>query len=50
MNVAVGGATDYWPDGVGGKPWSNNDGHSVNAFYSAKGAWYPTWRPEDSAL
>ena len=43
MNVAVGGATGYWPDGAGGKPWVNTDPHSVNAFYSAKGAWLPTW-------
>jgi hypothetical protein len=36
MNLAVGGTNSYFPDGVGGKPWSNNDPHSVNAFYNAK--------------
>jgi hypothetical protein len=36
MNLAVGGTNAYFPDGVGGKPWSNGDSHSVNAFYTAK--------------
>lgn len=39
LNVAVGGTNGYFPDGVGGKPWADLDSHSVNAFYSAKGAW-----------
>lgn len=43
MNVAVGGVTDYWPDGVGGKPWANNSPNAVNQFYDAKGQWYSTW-------
>lgn len=43
MNVAVGGATPYWTEGVAGKPWSNTSPHSVNEFYNAKGAWYSTW-------
>jgi len=43
MNVAIGGTNAYFPDGVGGKPWSDTDPHSVNAFYNAKGAWGQTW-------
>ena len=35
MNVAVGGVSGYFPDGVGGKVWSNDDSHAVNAFYDA---------------
>eukprot|EP00128_Syssomonas_multiformis_P016819 Colp12_sorted_trinity150504_noHs@18910 len=50
INLAVGGTANYFPDGVGGKPWSNSDPHSVNAFYNAKGQWYSTWKGEDSAL
>ena len=50
MNVAVGGTNGYFPDGQGGKPWSDNDGHSVNAFYNAKGAWFNTWKDDDCAL
>ena len=36
LNVAVGGTNGYFPDGRCGKPWSNNDGRAVNAFYNAK--------------
>ena len=43
INLAVGGVTEYFPDGVGGKPWSNSDPNSVNAFYNAQNSWYPTW-------
>jgi len=50
LNLAVGGTAGYFPDGVGGKPWSNNDPHSVNAFYNGRGQWLPTWKGEDSAL
>jgi len=39
MNLAVGGSNTYFPDGVGGKPWSNRDPHAPNAFYNAKGQW-----------
>ena len=48
--MAVGGTADYWTEGVAGKPWSNTATNSVNQFYDAKGAWYPTWAGEDSAL
>jgi beta-glucanase (GH16 family) len=43
MNVAVGGTNGYFPDGVGGKPWSDTDGHAVNAFYNAKPQWEQSW-------
>lgn len=53
MNVAVGGTNAYFPDGQCGKPWSNTDPASVNAFYNAKEQWFNTWNyPEthDSAM
>jgi len=37
MNVAVGGTNGYFPDGQGGKPWSDTDPKSVNAFANSKG-------------
>ena len=43
INVACGGMTGYFPDGVANKPWSNTDSHSVNSFYNNKSQWYPTW-------
>lgn len=50
FNLAVGGTNGYFPDGQGGKPWSDTDPHSVNAFNNAKNAWYSTWNGEDAAL
>lgn len=50
LNLAVGGTNAYFPDGIGAKPWSNQDSRSVNAFYDARGTWLPTWRGEDAAL
>ncbi|KAF9950108.1 hypothetical protein BGZ72_008168 [Mortierella alpina] len=47
MNVAVGGSSGYFPDNVGGKPWSDKSGHAVNEFYDAKDSWYPSWGPEN---
>ena len=43
FNVAVGGTNDYWPEGQCGKPWSNTDSHSVNAFWNNKSVWYDSW-------
>ena len=39
MNVAVGGTATYFPDGEGGKMWTNTDQHAVNAFWNAKNNW-----------
>ena len=50
MNVAVGGTNAYFPDGVGGKPWANTDGHAVNAFWDNKGQWQSTWNGDDVAM
>jgi len=43
INLAVGGTNGYFPDGVGGKPWSDTSGSAANAFWAAKDAWYPSW-------
>jgi beta-glucanase (GH16 family) len=50
MNVAVGGTGSYFPDGLGGKPWSNKDEHAVNAFWNARHAWMNTWKGEQTAM
>jgi len=47
INLAVGGTAGYFRDGVSGKPWSDTNGNSVNEFYAAKSAWYPTWQNPD---
>ena len=43
MNVAAGGTNGYFPDGVGGKPWTDASPTAVNDFYSAQSTWYQTW-------
>ena len=50
FNLAVGGTNGYFPDGVGNKPWSDTDPHSINSFYNNRGAWLPTWNGEAAAL
>ncbi|ORX58884.1 concanavalin A-like lectin/glucanase [Hesseltinella vesiculosa] len=42
VNLAVGGASPYWPDDAA-KPWLNNDSHAIHAFWEAKDQWLPTW-------
>ncbi|KAF9347558.1 hypothetical protein BGX26_000967 [Mortierella sp. AD094] len=46
INVAVAGTAGYFPDGIGGKSWSDRSPHAVNEFYAAKDDWYPTWGSE----
>ena len=43
LNLAVGGTGGYFPDGLGGKPWSDGDQHAVNSFWDAKAQWSHTW-------
>jgi hypothetical protein len=50
LNVAVGGLTPYFPDGVGGKPWANGDPDGAATFWRARGGWLPTWEGLDAAL
>lgn len=50
MNVAVGGVSSYWTEGVGAKPWSNTANNAANQFYDAKKSWYSTWNGEQSAM
>ncbi|KAJ3388598.1 hypothetical protein HDU92_001416 [Lobulomyces angularis] len=47
LNVAVGGAQapngGYFPDGMGGKPWSSKSGTAAKDFWEGKNQWMPTW-------
>ena len=49
MNVAVGGTSEYFPDGYG-KPWSNHEEHPLNSFYNNQNIWYNTWKNDDTAM
>ena len=44
MNVAVGGTNSYFPDNVGGKPWSDTSNDAANEFWNGKAQWLPTWQ------
>ena len=50
LNVAVGGANGYFPDGVGGKPWSDGSGVAPNQFWDNRSQWTPTWSGDDVAM
>jgi len=48
--LAVGGTAGYFPDGVGGKPWSDHSSRAGGDFYDNKGQWYPTWSETGSTF
>ena len=50
MNVAIGGVNGYFPDGEGGKPWSDTSSTAAKDFYDKIEEWLPTWDGESSAL
>ncbi|CAM9435429.1 unnamed protein product [Ectocarpus sp. 12 AP-2014] len=50
MNVAVGGVSGFFPDGVGGKMWNNKDSDAAMKFHEATHDWHSTWDGKDSAL
>lgn len=43
INLAVGGTNGYFPNGVAGKPWSDQSQRASSEFYDNKGQWFPTW-------
>jgi hypothetical protein len=51
MNVAVGGTAGgtngYFPDGVGGKPWTNTSPTTAADFWNNKAQWLSTWGYEN---
>jgi hypothetical protein len=52
FNVAVGGVNGYFPDGVGGKPWSDSTTNAAQQFNNALDGVIKTWdlTGEGSAL
>jgi hypothetical protein len=43
INLAVGGTNGYFPDGTGGKPWTDASPNAMDEFWAGVGAWGPTW-------
>jgi len=53
MNLAVGGATDYWSDNFNygnRKPWRTDSPQAMKDFWDAKNEWMRTWNGEEAAL
>ncbi|KAI0925381.1 hypothetical protein AcV7_005639 [Taiwanofungus camphoratus] len=52
MNVAVGGTSGWFPDGVGNKPWLDGSLTAMSDFANKQGEWYATWpqNTQDRAL
>jgi len=53
MNLAVGGATDYWSDNFNyahPKPWRTTSEIAMKEFWDARNQWMPTWKGEDAGL
>lgn len=48
LNVAVGGTNGFFVDGVGNKPWVDNNPAAPRAFWNSVGSWYKTWGEGDS--
>lgn len=55
LNVAVGGTSGFFPDGINygagvRKPWNNNSPKAAEEFWNAHNEWLPTWRGDDVAM
>jgi beta-glucanase (GH16 family) len=49
FNVAVGGVNGYFPDGVGGKPWSDKSTNAARDFLGALPSVHKTWGQGDAS-
>jgi beta-glucanase (GH16 family) len=43
LNVAVGSRSGWFPDGVGDKPWADDDVDAERRFWNDVQTWLPTW-------
>lgn len=43
VDLAVGGTSGWFPDGVGGKPWFDGSLTAMRDFARAQDGWYKTW-------
>jgi beta-glucanase (GH16 family) len=50
FNLAVGGTNGYFPDGMGGKPWTDKSTTAFRDFYNAMPTVVQTWKATDAAL
>ncbi|KAG8221570.1 glucan 1,3-beta-glucosidase [Butyriboletus roseoflavus] len=45
INLAVGGTSGWFPDGVGGKPWYDSSATAMHDFAADQSKWSATWPP-----
>ena len=43
LDLAVGGTSGWFPDGVGDKPWIDDSDTAMRSFAEAQNTWYSTW-------
>ncbi|KAH9838018.1 concanavalin A-like lectin/glucanase domain-containing protein [Rhodofomes roseus] len=43
IDLAVGGTSGWFPDGVGGKPWYDGSNSAMREFAEAQSTWSATW-------
>ena len=43
MNVAAGGTSGWFPDGVGDKPWLDQSSTAIRDFTEKQATWSATW-------
>ena len=43
LDLAVGGTSGWFPDGVGGKPWYDGSNSAMREFAEAQSTWYSSW-------
>jgi len=47
LSVAAGGTSGWFPDNVGGKPWTDGDPNAMYDFANAQKTWSATWPASD---
>jgi len=43
LDLAAGGTSGWFPDKVGGKPWSDGTATAMSDFAKAQSTWSKTW-------
>lgn len=50
IDLAVGSMDGWFPDGQGGKPWTDDSLSAMSDFWTAKSKWWGTSRSSDPAV
>jgi hypothetical protein len=50
LDLAAGGSSGWFPDGLGNKPWFDESASAMRDFASQQSAWSATWPDNDDDL